>query len=251
MTTRSADEYADFVLPYIGPNHCVLDVGCGPGSITIGLAATAAHVTGVDVEDGFDEARGYAERRGITNVSFQQGTIFHLEFDDAQFDVATCLSMLETLDDPVEGLVEVKRTLKPGGVIAVSSVEYGGLLLQGPDEALVRRFYELRLKLWAAEDVHPFRGRDLRGLLFEAGFDGVDATMRYFDFGTDDEVRSFGRHRAEDCRDAWYVDGLTRRGLATFDEIHELEQAWLRWSEAPDAFAAFSWGRAIGRKPLG
>ena len=56
--------------------------------------------------------------------------------------------------------------------MGASSIEYGGLILHGPDEALLRRFYELRLSLWEAQgDVHPYRGRELRGLLHAAGFD--------------------------------------------------------------------------------
>jgi hypothetical protein len=45
------------------------------------------------------------------------------------------------------------------------------------------------------------------------------------------------------------VRGLTEQGLADRDEIDALEQAWNRWAESPDSFAAFAWGRAIGRRP--
>ena len=51
MRDRSAAQYADFVLPAIGRGDRVLDVGCGPGSITLGLAQAAGHVTGIDVDD--------------------------------------------------------------------------------------------------------------------------------------------------------------------------------------------------------
>jgi hypothetical protein len=58
-----------------------------------------------------------------------------------------------------------------------------GLILHGPGEPLLRRFYELRLKLWEAQgDVHPYRGRELRGLVLEAGFEQVDAFI-YFSYG--------------------------------------------------------------------
>jgi SAM-dependent methyltransferase len=251
MKQRGAAEYADFVLPSIGTADRVLDVGCGPGTITLGLAQVAGHVTGVDPDDvEFTDARWYASEHGIDNVDFLQGNIYQLDFPDASFDVCTLLSMMETLDDPLTGLAEVRRVLKPGGLIGVSSIEYGGLILHGPDEPLLRRFYELRLQIWEAQgDVHYERGRELRGLLLAAGFEDVEAFITYFSYGTEERVRTFGLARAADCRDGWYAGGVAQYGLAEVDEIAALEQAWIRWAESPTSFAAFAWGRAIGRRP--
>ncbi|MGH7357305.1 MAG: methyltransferase domain-containing protein [Candidatus Rokuibacteriota bacterium] len=229
----------------------VIDVGCGPGSITIGLARVAEHVTGVDLDEAeFTDARAYAAKHGIDNVQFVEGSIYQLDFADASFDVCTLCSMTETLHDPLAGLAEVRRVVKPGGLVGASSIDYGGLILHGPGEPLLRRFYELRLRLWEAQgDVHPYRGRELRGLLLTAGFEHVEAVTTYFSYGTEERVRSFGLGRAADCRDEWYVGGIAEHGLADRDEIHSLEQAWVRWAESPDSFAAFAWGRAIGRRP--
>ncbi len=249
LERRSAAEYADFVLPRIGRGDRVIDVGCGPGSITVGLARVAGHVTGVDVDHAeFTNARAYTAKHGIENVEFLEGSIYELGFPDASFDVCTLFSMVETLDDPLAGLAEVRRVVRPGGLVGASSIEDGGLILHGPGEPLLRRFYELRLKLWEA-DVHAYRGRELRELLLRAGFEDVEASATYFSYGTEERVRRFGRGRAADCRDASYVDGLTRQRLADQNEIDALEQAWIRWAESPDSFAAFAWGRAIARRP--
>ena len=251
MRNRSAAEYADFVVSSIRADDRVIDVGCGPGSITVGLAEIAGHVTGVDLDEAeFTDAREYAAKRGIGNLEFLQGSIYQLGFADASFDMCTLFSMMETLDDPLAGLAEVRRVLKPGGLIGASSIEYGGLILHGPHEALLRRFYELRLRLWdAQDDVHPYRGRELRGLLVAAGFRQVEARTTYFSYGTTERVRTFGLGRAADCQDEWYVSGLTEQGLANQSEIDSLEQAWIHWAGSPDSFAAFAWGRAIGRRP--
>jgi SAM-dependent methyltransferase len=251
MRTRSAAEYADFVLSLIGNRDRVLDVGCGPGSITLGLAAVAHHVIGVDPKDAeFPQARAYASEHGIEHVEFRKGTIYQLDFPDASVDVCTLFSMMETLDDPLAGLAEVRRVLKPGGLLGASSIEYGGLILHGPDEPLLRRFYQLRLQIWDAQgDVHYHRGRELRGLLLAAGFEDVEAFTKYLSYGTEERVRTFGLDRAADCRDEWYVGGVTQYGLGNLEEISSLERAWIRWAESPDSFAAFAWGRAIGRRP--
>ncbi|HEX6331375.1 MAG TPA: methyltransferase domain-containing protein [Actinomycetota bacterium] len=250
MRTRSAAEYADFVLPHIRGSDRVLDVGCGPGSITVGLGEVAGHAIGVELDDTeFRDARAYTSDHGIHNVEFRAGSIYELDFPEASFDVCTLFAMLETLDDPFRGLAEVRRVLKPGGLIAASSIEYGGLILHGPDEPLLHRFYQLRLQIWDAQgDVHYYRGRELRGLLLAAGFEEVEAFTTYLSYGTEERVRLFGLGRAADCRDEWYVDGVSRYGLGDLEEIHALEDAWVRWAESPNAFAAFAWGRAIGRR---
>jgi hypothetical protein len=114
----------------------------------------------------------------------------------------------------------------------------------------LRRFYQLRLQIWDAQgDVQYHRGRELRGRLLAAGFEDVEAFTTYVSYGTQERVRTFGLGRAADCRDEWYVDGVAQNGLGEPDEIRALEQAWIRWAEAPDSFAAFAWGRAIGRRP--
>jgi SAM-dependent methyltransferase len=251
MRNRSASEYADFVLSSIGTGNRVLDLGCGPGSITLGLAQVAGEVIGIDVDESeFTDARAYAAEHGIDNVEFREGSIYELDVPDASIDVCTLFAMMETLDDPLAGLSEVRRVVKPGGLVGASSIEYGGLILQGPDEPLLRRFYELRLQLWEAQgDVHPYRGRELRGLLLAAGFEEVEAVTTYFSYGTEERVRTFGLGRAADCRDEWYVGGITDQGSADQEEIDALEQAWIRWAESPESFAAFAWGRATGRKP--
>jgi SAM-dependent methyltransferase len=251
LRDRSAAQYADFVLPKLDRRSRVLDVGCGPGSITLGIAQAAGQVTGIDVDDAeFADARAYAADHGIDNVEFREGTIYDLGVPGGAIDVCTLFAMLETLDDPLAGLAEVRRVLKPGGVVGASSIEYGGLILQGADVPSLRRFYALRLALWEAQgDVHPYRGRELRGLLLAAGFGQVEASITYFSYGTDERVRTFGLGRAADCRDEWFVEGLTEGGLADQDEIDALQQAWIRWADGPDSFAAFAWGRATARKP--
>jgi SAM-dependent methyltransferase len=251
LRDRSAARYADFVLPLLGPDDRVLDVGCGPGSITIGLAEAVGHVTGIDVDDAeFGDARAYASSHGLDNVTFREGSIYELGFEDSSFDACTLFAMLETLEDPLDGLAEVRRVLKPGALLGASSIEYGGLILHGPDEPLLRRFYELRLAIYEDQgDVHPHRGRELRGLLQRAGFTDVEATLTSFGYGTEEQVRWFGLGRAADCRDEWYVEGVTRLGLADPDELDEMERAWTGWAESPHAFAAFAWGRATGRNP--
>jgi SAM-dependent methyltransferase len=250
MSSRSAAVYADFLLPRLAPDSRVLDAGCGAGSITLGLAAHAGQVVGIDPEDDFDEAREHAAAHEIENVEFRAGDVYALDFPADHFDACLCHSALETLERPLDALLEVKRVLKLGGVLGVACVEYGGLILAGPGVEFLRRFYALREQLWLLDGhADPYRGRELRGLLSESGFDDVVATSKYLCYGTPDDVRSFGSDRAADCGDTWYRRDAIAHGLATGADVDEMQKAWVAWSRSPDAYAAFAWCRALGRKP--
>ena len=158
--------------------------------------------------------------------------------------------MLETLDRPLDGLIEIKRILKPGGVLGVSCVEYGGLILAGPSHELLRRFYATRERVWLLENTaDPYRGRQLRGLLERARFDRVTATTKYFCYGTGEAVGSFGQERAQDCVDTFFARAAKEHGLVTASDLDAMSRAWLEWSKSPDAYLAFAWCRALGWKP--
>lgn len=153
--------YADFLLPRLVDGFRVLDVGCGAGTITLGLASEigTGDVLGVDVRDDFGAAREYAIDHGIGNVEFRVGDVYDLELPSDHFDACFCHSMLETLERPLDGLREIRRVLRLGGVLAVACVEYGGLILAGPDVALLRRFYAVRERLWQLHwHADPYRG---------------------------------------------------------------------------------------------
>jgi ubiquinone/menaquinone biosynthesis C-methylase UbiE len=251
LKVRNAADYADFLLPHLDEDFRVLDVGCGRGTITVGLAEAAGHVVGVDWSDEeFAEARRYAAEHQIENVEFRVGSVYALDFPVDHFDGSLCHSMLETLEGPLDGLIEIQRTLKPGGVLGVACVEYGGLILAGPKVELLRWFYAIRERVWQLESAaDPYRGRQLRGLLERAGFDRVVATSKYFCYGTGDAVKAFGRARAEDCSEPWFERSAKRHGLTSASDLNAMSQAWLEWSKSPDAYAAFAWCRALGWKP--
>ena len=211
-------------------------------------------MTGVDLADadeGFEDARAYAAEHGIDNVEFHEGSIYELGFPDATFDVCTLLSMIETLDDPLAGLAEVRRVVRPGGLVGASSIEYGGLILPGPDETAVPPVLRAAAGVYGRRKATsiPTAGANSAGCCMRPGSTQVEARTTYFSYGTEERVRTFGLGRAADCRDEWYMDGLTKQGFASQSEIDALEQAWIHWAESPDSFAAFAWGRAIGRLP--
>ncbi len=251
LEDRSAGVYADFLEPHLTPGARVLDCGCGPGTIALGLAAWVpdGRVVGVDRDAHAPRAaRRYADRRGIGRLAFAGADAHRLPFASASFDAVLSHSMLETFDDPLPPLREMRRVLAPGGVLAAACVGYDGVLVSGPKRELLRRFYDVKERIWRLDGMaEPRRGRDLRGLLHAAGFREVEASARYLSYGTPERVRTFGRGRAGDCRADWYAGAARRHGLLSQAELGTIEDAWLEWSESDEAFAAFAWCRAVGR----
>src|SRR5437879_12678863 len=99
---RTAEEAAAFLLPELRPGMRLLDVGCGPGSITRGLAEHLApgQVIGVDLSrETLDGARRDAEARGVANRRYEYGSVYELPFADGTLDVPAPHQVLRPLGD--------------------------------------------------------------------------------------------------------------------------------------------------------
>ena len=171
MARHSAEVEAGFFLPQLQPGMDLLDAGCGPGSITLGLAQAVApgRVIGIDIEDSqFEQAREAAENKRL-NVGFRKASVYELPFADRQFDAAFSHAVLESLTDPAAALAEIRRVLKPGGVIGLRAGDLGGLLIDADSEGPARAFATyLAQQETSAKDPHI--GRKLGRLMRRAGF---------------------------------------------------------------------------------
>jgi ubiquinone/menaquinone biosynthesis C-methylase UbiE len=125
MAERTAANTADFFLPHLRPGMSLLDCGCGAGTITIGLAqaVTPGEVVGVDHEPAqFEQARALAAEHGVDNVRFETADLFTLPFADDGFDAAFAHAVLMHVGDRKAALREMRRVVRPGGVVAVKDL---------------------------------------------------------------------------------------------------------------------------------
>ena len=114
-------------LPHLKPGMHVLDIGCGPGTITLDLAALVApgKVVGIEnVEAPLLAARAEAVARSDVSTTFQLGDALKLPFENESFDVVHAHQVLQHLPDPVTALREMVRVCKSGGWIAARDADY-------------------------------------------------------------------------------------------------------------------------------
>src|SRR5579884_165370 len=183
---RTADNSAAYLLPRLAPGQALLDVGCGPGTITTDLARRVAPgaVVGIDAAaGGLDQARAHAGEAAVDNVRFEVGDVYALAYDDGSFDVVHAHQVLQHLTDPVRALREMRRVLRPGGTLAVRDGDYGAFVWS-PEDPVLDRWLELYHRVTAANGADADAGRKLYGWVRAAGFEdvvGSSSTWTYAD----------------------------------------------------------------------
>jgi SAM-dependent methyltransferase len=246
MAARAAAREAAFFLPHLRPGMRLLDVGSGPGSIALGLAEVVApgDVVGVDLQPAQAErARGLAAERGVANARFEVASVYELPFPDGSFDAALAHVVLMHLREPVRALREMRRVLRPGGVVGVRDVDWGGNLFV-PATPLLEQWHAMRVRVRQHIGGDPFMGRHHRRLLLEAGFARAEATASVSSAGTPGETRRTAAFQKA------LLEGLARTAVAegwmdqpTVDAVAADIDAW---AERSDAFSAAVYCEAVG-----
>jgi ubiquinone/menaquinone biosynthesis C-methylase UbiE len=217
----------------------LLDCGCGPGAITVGLAQRVApgRVVGIDISsDQFHIGENLATERGITNVSFQRADLMKMPFDDASFDVVFAHGVLYHLADVQAALQEMRRVLRDSGLIAVRDVDEGGSLMaprtrywSAPTRPSLRHGSATAPTRSSAEGTALFRG---------AGFEPLSFAASYDNYVTPAETRGLGKFIAQLLRQPHMAEPLVTSGWTTEEELDEMAAAFERWGREPDAFYA-------------
>jgi ubiquinone/menaquinone biosynthesis C-methylase UbiE len=245
---RTAENSAAYLLPALRPGLDLLDVGCGPGTITVGLAARVAHgrVVGVDVSaEPLAEARAAAQRAEV-EVAFEVGDVYALASADDSFDVVHAHQVLQHLTDPVAALREMARVCRPGGVVAVRDVDYGAFLTFPADPAL-DAWLDLYHRVARANGAEPDAGRRLLAWAHAAGLRDVVASAGTYCYASPDERRWWGRSWAGRATSSAFAEQALAYGLATPGELEEIAAAWLRWAEADDGWLGMLHGELLIR----
>jgi len=248
---RTAEEAAAFLLPSLRPGMTVLDIGCGPGSITRGLAerVVPGQVVGIDLSaDTLASARQDAAARGLTNLRYDEASVYQLPYPDASFDVAYAHQVFQHLREPAKALREVLRVLKPGGLVAVRDVDWG-TAAYWPADPWLDRFVETHFKAWYRDGGEPRMGRHLRALFNAAGVDDLEISGAVWCYATPEETIEWGDSYAERLLTSPMGSRPVEYGFATRADIEAMAAAFRAWARHPDAFWTFVHVAALARKP--
>jgi SAM-dependent methyltransferase len=246
---RTAENSAGYLLASLRAGLDLLDVGCGPGTITVDLAAHVApgRVLGVDVSaDPLAEARVAASRAGVA-VEFAVGDVYDLDLPDASFDVVHAHQVLQHLTDPVTALREMARVCRPGGLIAVRDVDYAATSWFPASEGLDLWLAPLYEAVARRNRGEPDAGRRLLAWAHAAGRRDIVATTSSWCFATPADRRWWGHSWAGRATASSFAEQAVAYGLATRDDLGSIAEAWRQWAAADDGWLGMLHGELLIR----
>ena len=232
---RTLADSGAYLIGHLRPGMDVLDVGCGPGSITADLARAVAPgtVTGLDRSpEVVDEAAGLAA--DLPNVRFQAGNVYDLDFPDESFDVVHAHQVLHHLADPVAALREMRRVARPGGFVAVRDADYAAMSWY-PRLPELDEWMELYQRIARGNGAEPDAGRRLLGWAQDAGFQDIEVSSSNWLYATDERRRAHSESWAARVLHSAFADQALERGLADRDDLERISAGWLAWGRAPEA----------------
>ena len=258
MAKRSAAYEAAHIAKFIRPGTTVLDVGCGPGSLTLDFAQLArpGQVTGLDINDEqFARPTADADKRGLDNIEFRCGSVYDLPFPEDSFDLVTENGVLMHLAEPQAAIAEMSRVLRPGGRIGLRDLYVSGSMIHGsapcPIAGGFRRINTVMLKIHRRHGADFDAGIKHRGQLQAAGFGDIEIGLSPSVLASDKQWLA-AKENAEASAQNWQriSSQAAELGLLTPDEARRYK-AWqdgLR--DDPAAVNIRTWLHASAQKPL-
>ncbi|RKN51213.1 class I SAM-dependent methyltransferase [Micromonospora endolithica] len=246
---RTAGNSAAYLLPHLAPGMSVLDVGCGPGTITVDLATRVApgRVTAVEVTGAaLQLARAEAGVRGRRNIDFAVADVHALDFPAGSFDIVHAHQVLQHVADPVRALREMRRVCRPGGIVAARDSDYAAFTWF-PRVPALDDWLALYQQAARANGGEPDAGRRLLCWTREAGFVDVRATASTWCFAAGEDARWWGGMWAERILVSDLAEQLLTSGAATREDLRRVSDGWREWAAAPDAWFAVPHGEILCR----
>lgn len=247
---RTVENSADYLAPHLKAGLSVLDVGSGPGTITVDIAARVAPgaVVGLDMEPTMeDTARGLAQSLGRTNVTFATGSAYEIDAPDDSYDIVHAHQVLQHVADPAAVLREMHRVVKPGGLVAARDVIYIASSWY-PELPGLQKWMDVYQAVAASTGGDPNAGRRLKALALEVGFAQVESTASIWCFSSDADRDWWGQSWAERARESSFAPQAIESGAATAEDLREIAAAWRQWADDERGWFAMPHGEILARK---
>lgn len=161
--------YLNHVLSHISDHdkfNTIIDIGCGGGDFSEGLALAGYSVFGIDLNPSGIRA---AERRSVGKFCISSVYDSHTEpFNIDSFDVEVCIEVIEHLYDPRKMVKQAYLALRPGGLFLVTTPYWG--YLKNLALAITNRTDKALTALWDGGHIKHFSRKTLTSLVTEQGF---------------------------------------------------------------------------------
>jgi ubiquinone/menaquinone biosynthesis C-methylase UbiE len=244
---RTAENSASYLLPRLRPTDRLLDVGSGPGTITLDLATRvpAGAVVGIDnAAAAVEAARQAAQDLQLHHVQFDLGDVYALDFPDASFDVVHAHQVLQHLSDPLAALAEMRRVCRQGGLVAARDADYAAMTWY-PESPGLTRWLELYRQVARSNSGEPDAGRRLRSWALQAGFATVTSSASVWCFADPTDVGWWAETWSQRVRTSSFAEQALARGFAGAEELDALAAAWESWASAPEAWFSVLHGEVL------
>ena len=235
---RTIENCCAFMEAEIKQSYSILDIGCGPGTITSGFAKMAPHaaVTGIDIHDSqIQLAKKYAQAESYQNLAFQQGSIFELPFPDNSFDLVFVQTVFVHIPDHPKALAEIKRVLKPNGIFANREIINSYVIITPYSQLLEKTktiFHNGIIAMGGRPDAGLFMGESI----MEAGFRDLKQSMKW-ERSPEGDTEHFLNITSPILHGELGLQAI-RNGWITEEEIRELEVLCTELPTLPNAM----WG---------
>jgi len=244
---RTVENSAAYLIPYLATGLSVLDVGCGPGTISADVAGRVApgHVTAIDyAPDAITAALG--DFGDAANLTFAVGDAYNLDFADDTFDVVHAHQVLQHLTDPVGALREWRRVVKPNGIVAARDSIYSSKAWY-PADPVLDRWLELYHQLTDRNDAEDDAGIFLPAWAAQAGYSDVAFSGSTWAYADPDSRAWWGGLWADRALESSFATQTIEYGLSTQAELEAISAAWTRWAAHPEASYMVVHGEIIAR----
>ena len=246
---RGAADSAAYLLAHLRAGMDLLDVGCGPASITADLAERVApgRVVALDAAAGaLEAARATLHERGLSEqVEVTCGDVMALPFEDASFDVVHAHQVLQHLADPVGALAEMRRVTRPGGIVAVRDAVYSAMTWF-PEPAGMEQWRSVYMATARANGGEPDAGSRLLSWARAAGFTDVTASASTWCYATPADRTWQSQTWAQRCLTS-FGPRAVELGLADRADLEAMAQGWRQWGASEDAWFVVVHGEVLAR----
>ena len=243
--TRTIANSAAYLQDFLVPGASLLDVGCGPGSITAEFAerlGPGGSVLGIDASAAVIELA--SQTYASSTAQFEVMDLYQIDAADDTFDIVHAHQVLQHVSDPVTALKEMARVAKPGGIVAVRDADYDGMHW-APRSPGLESWLQVYRDVAYRNDAEPDAGRHLLRWARQAGLSDVAPSLATWLFADPDGREWWGSTWAARVVSSSFAEQAVEYGLASTQDMHAMSAAWTEWLADADGWFVVPHGQLI------